>query len=164
MMHVSPSIVRTADSRDEEAIIAMCLRLHEENGLFRVDQDKVRARIHAILHPDQAPWLMPGIIGVVGSVDALEGMIILNISSMWYATDDDRHIEEVLNYVPPEHRKTTHAKALIGFAKDCAEKLGMPLLIGVQSTHRMEAKVRLYQRQLPKLGEFFMFDPRKDEA
>lgn len=162
MMHVSASLVRTAGPEDEDAIINLCWRLHRENGLFRIDEDKVKGFIHSILHPKEAPWLAPGLIGVVGTPDDLQGVIILMISSMWYAADDDRYIEEVLNYVPPEHRRSTHAKALIAFAKTCADKLGMPLMIGIQSTDRMEAKARLYRRQLPKLGEFFMFDPRKE--
>lgn len=153
-MHTS--IVRTAGPSDYHGIMSLCHRLHSENGLFQMDEDKVRGVVESILHSDR-----PGIIGVIGEPGFPEGMIILLISNMWYAADDDRHIEEILSYVPPEHRKSHHAKSLISFAKSCAERLEMPLLIGVQSTHRMEAKVRLYQRQLPKLGEFFMFDPRK---
>lgn len=154
--------VRTAGPDDESAVLDLCWKLHEENGIFRLDREKVRALIHAALNPSEAPWLTPGIIGLIGPKSDLQGIIFLMVSTVWYASDDDRYIEEVLNYVPPEHRRTTHAKELITFAKSCAESLGLPLLIGVQSTHRMEAKARLYRRQLPKLGEFFMFDPRKE--
>lgn len=162
MMHVSVSIVRTAGPEDEEGIMGLCRRLHAENGLFRMDEDRVRGWVHSTLCPAERPnGLPPGLIGVIGAQDELEAVIILMVSNFWYAAPDDQHLEEFLTYVPPEYRKSEHAKSLIGFAKSCSDALAMPLLIGVMSNHRMEAKVRLYRRQLPKLGEFFMYPARE---
>ena len=156
MMHVSSSIVRTAGPQDAEAVMALCERLHAENGLFVMSPEKVAAKVLGILRKD-----IPGIVGIIGTPEHLEGIIILEVASMWYT--DEQHLEELINYVPPEHRKTAHAKSLIEFAKVCGDETGLPLLIGVQSTERMEAKVRLYRRQLPKLGEFFMY-PMKEAS
>jgi hypothetical protein len=48
---------------------------------------------------------------------------------------------------------------------DLADKLGMPLTIGVLSNHRTEAKVRFYERFLGKAaGAYWIYWPGSRKA
>jgi len=49
----------------------------------------------------------------------------------------------------------------MAFAKHVSESLNLDLTIGVLSNARTEAKVRLYQRQFPQKGAFFVYSPAK---
>jgi GNAT superfamily N-acetyltransferase len=75
----------------------------------------------------------------------------------WYTSD--AHLEELWAFVRPQFRRSKNAQALIEFAKALAVELKRPLLIGVLSSQKTEAKVKLYQRKLgaPK-GAYFLFN------
>lgn len=129
----------------------LCHILHKENGRFNMDDDYVLSIIQ------RATRQHNGIIGVVGERDKLEGSICLLIDRFWYSRD--LHLEELWNFVHPDHRRSQHAKTLIGYAKNCSLSLDLALVIGVMSDERTEAKVRLYERQLGKpAGAFFIFN------
>jgi GNAT superfamily N-acetyltransferase len=81
---------------------------------------------------------------------------------MWYS--DTWTLDEHLNFVDPAHRSSSHAKALISYAKHCADQIGIRLVIGVLSTKRTKAKVRLYERQLTPAGCFFVHPAPADVA
>lgn len=145
----SQAPVRIAVPSDEEAIMTLCRMLHEENGQFSMSESKVRDGLQ------QAFNRLGGLIGVIDGPVGLEGVILLNIGQIWYS--DDWMLEEMFNFVHPDHRRSTHAKRLIQFAKDTADHLKIPLMIGVLSNERTEAKVRLYERMLPKSGAYFVY-------
>jgi hypothetical protein len=67
---------------------------------------------------------------------------------MWYGQGDDPVLEERIVFVKKEFRaaKGGRARKLCEFAKQSAERLGLPLMIGILSTERTEGKVRLYRR------------------
>ena len=156
----SPSIVRPAVPSDKPEVWRLFRLLHSENGLFSISDTKVEYYIDRLLNPgriasdDTGPR---GFIGVIGPVGALEGCIMLTVGSVWYS--EDWTLDEHLNFVDPAHRSSNHAKALIDFAKDCADKVGVRLVIGVLSTKRTAAKVRLYERRLTPAGCFFIHPP-----
>lgn len=102
-----------------------------------------------------------GVIGVIGDPGNIEALIFLLISSFWYSSA--WHLEELFSYVRPQFRKSTHAKALVEWAKRASDEIGIPLVIGIISNTRTEAKVRLYRRQLKDpAGAFFVY--RKNGA
>lgn len=124
--------------------------LWNENGLFSLDEDRVRAILHRCLYPNGG-----GIMGVIGGPGKLEGMICLLLSQFWYSSE--WVLEEVFNFVHPEYRKSKHARLLLAFAKHSAEACGIPLSIGIVSNKRTEAKVRLYRSELgAPAGAFFI--------
>lgn len=144
-----PSVVRLATIDDCQDILALCHMLFEENGFASLNEHKVMMTIA------QGVTLDGGMIGVIGAPGALEGVISLSFDGLWYT--DDIHLSERYNFVHPDHRKSGHAKALIEFAKRSAAELGVPLIIGVISNERTEAKIRLYRRQLGEMaGAFFI--------
>jgi len=152
----SPSIVRLARPEDEASLMEMCRLLHQENGVFSMDDDLVLAVLRRAFERQGV------IIGVIGPEHALEGVICLVIGSFWYSRQP--HLEELFNFVHPEHRRSDHAKALIEFAKQCSSE-SAPLVIGVISNERTEAKVRLYERRLGKpAGAFFLYPNHNSPA
>jgi hypothetical protein len=49
---------------------------------------------------------------------------------------------------------------LVQWMKDQVEATQLPLVTGIISNHRTEAKCRLYRQMLPKIGEFFYLSPK----
>lgn len=153
------SVVRVGRPEDHQEIWRLFLQGHRENGLFSLAPDKVQWFLTRAL----APQVIPpgdtgprGVIGVIGPVGgSLEGVVFVLISEFWYSSD--KHIEELLVYVDPECRKSGHAKALVNWMKEQSDNSGLNLVTGIISNERTEAKCRLYQRMLPKVGEFFLY-------
>jgi len=78
---------------------------------------------------------------------------------MWYS--DAQVLEERAIFIHPDYRsaKGGRARRWCEFSKRTADGLGIPLIIGVLSNHRTEAKVRLYERQFGKpSGAFFLYN------
>lgn len=159
----SPSVVRQAAPEDKGEIWRLFRLLHKENGLSSMSEKKVDYHIDRLLNPenitadDSGPR---GLIGVIGPVGALEGVIMLGFGTQWYS--DDITLDEYLNFVDPSHRASDHAKSLIGYAKHMVDQIRLKhstlrLVIGVLSTKRAAAKVRLYERQLTPAGAFFLY-------
>ena len=142
--------VRLATREDLFEVISLGRELHKENGLMAMDDEAiVKAATNAVLGTD-------GVVGVIGAPDHIEGLIFLQLRQFWYS--NEMHLEELLNFVKPQYRRSENAKALIEFAKTAATKLGVPLLIGVLSNEQTQAKIRLYRRQLGQpAGAFFLF-------
>ncbi len=130
--------------------MTLCRILHEENGVFRMEDRKVRAHMARAWNRDG------GLIGIIGEPGKPEGCIFLNLDTAWYS--DEIFLEEMLNFVHPDHRRTTHAKELVSWAKRMADAIGVPLMIGIISNARTQEKIRLYRRQLGEpAGAFFLY-------
>ncbi len=157
----SPSIVRIAGPKDFDEVWRLLMESHKENSLFPLAPEKVRWLVNRVIYPETIhpnDTGIRGIIGVIGPIGALEGLVLLTVGSFWYS--DAQHIEEYLALVDIRHRRSGHAKALVFFMKEQVRLTGLPLLTGIMSTIRTEAKCRLYQRMLPKIGEFFFVTPK----
>jgi GNAT superfamily N-acetyltransferase len=143
--------VRVAVKDDFPQILGLCRMLHAENGLTGWAEERIVSALHRAIAGDGS------VIGVIGTAGSLEAMIHLFISRMWYSNDP--HLEELYAYVHKDHRRSNNAKSLIEFAKSTAERLNVPLLIGIVSNHRTEQKIRLYQRRLGKpSGCYFLYN------
>ncbi len=161
----SPSAVRIAGPADYQEIWRLFLQGHNENGLFTLSPRKVDWFLIRALFPDQiAPddTGTRGCIGVIGPVGKLEAVVFVTIGESWYS--DDKYLEEFLVYVDPEYRTSTHAHALLDWMKQQVESTGLPLMTGIVSNNRTEAKCRLYRQRLPKAGEFFLVTPTVAKA
>lgn len=153
-----PSIVRVAKLDDRQEIWRLFLQGHRENGMFSLAPEKVDFVLSRALSPEAIPpWDMGprGAVGVIGDVGKLEALVLIMLDSYWYT--NDRHLGEYLVYVDPECRRTYHARSLVDWMKAQSDRTHLPLLTGIVSTHRTEAKVRLYQRMLPRVGAFFLY-------
>lgn len=143
--------VRIAEKSDEAEIIQLLHLMHSEGGLLPLDEECARQTF------DRAFYRRGGIIGVIGAPGSIKALIYLLITRFWYTRES--HLEEIFNFVHPDHRKSDYAKRLISFAKDCSDEIGIPLMIGVLTNSRLESKVRLYRRSLGNpAGAFFIYN------
>lgn len=141
--------VRAAHPHDFTDIMAMCAALYEENGISNVNWERVQQAVIDGINGNLST------LAVIGPAQDLRGMILLRFSETWYS--DEPILEELYNYVPRKHRNGRNAQALLEFAKSAADRLEIPLLIGVLSQNRTRAKIRLYQRVFGEpVGAFFL--------
>ena len=152
------STVRIAKPEDHAEVWRLFLTGYKENGIFPLAPDKVEYFISRALWPERiAPTDtgQRGVIGVIGPSNGLEALAFLVIGEVWYTTD--KHIGDCFVFVDPEHRKSRHAKALLEWMRDQSALTGLPLMSGVASSERTEAKCALYRRMFPKIGEVFLW-------
>jgi GNAT superfamily N-acetyltransferase len=132
----------------------LAMQACDENGFVDPNPQKLLAEIWPALNLDN------GIVGIIQDEGAgLEGAILLRVGTMWYS--DAQVLEERAIFIHPDYRsaKGGRARRLCEFSKRTADGLGIPLIIGVLSNHRTEAKVRLYERQFGRpSGAFFLYN------
>jgi hypothetical protein len=147
--------VRIGRPEEVHDLMGLALEACVENGFANPNPVKLLEQIWAGLNLDN------GIVGVIGDPGKLEGAILLRISDVWYS--DDRLLEEKAIFIHPDYRsaKGGRARRLCEFAKRASVMLEVPLLIGVLSNDRTQAKVRLYERQFgEQTGAFFLYNGR----
>lgn len=146
--------VRIGTPEDVHPMMDLAMQACDENGFVDPNPQKLLAEIWPALNLDD------GIVGIIQDEGGgLEGAILLRIGTMWYS--DAKVLEEKAIFIHPDYRnaKGGRARRLCEFSKKTADELGIPLIIGVLSNHRTEAKVRLYERQFGKpSGAFFLYN------
>lgn len=154
--------LRGAVPRDEDELFELLLMLHDENGIFSVNHDKVRKGIR------YATQGQGGII-YVNAGPRIVATLCMGITMDWYS--DDEYFSERWNFVHPDHRCTNYARMLLEQAKWVSNYFSrngkkMPVQVGINSCERTEAKVRLYARHMPCIGAYFMYGevPKKAMA
>jgi len=148
--------IRIATPEDVHDIMELALIGLEENGFVEPRPDRLLQEIWPALN------LIKGVVGVIQKEGQKpEGAVLLRVGTMWYSDDDV--LEEKAIFIHPDFRsaKGGRARRLVEFSKQVSNELGIPLIIGVLSNHRTEAKVRLYERQFGKpVGAFFLYNAR----
>lgn len=158
-MSTQPIEVRIATIADKPEVWRLVLQAHHENGLFPPDLAKADWFINRFLQPDAISPMDTGVRGAIGVIGNgyLEGLAIVTFGEFWYTSH--KHLEEWLVYVDPGCRTSGYATALVNWMKSQASLTGLPLVTGILSNHRTEAKVRLYEKMLPKAGAYFFYNP-----
>ena len=162
-MTASPSTVRAARPEDEGELWSLFRLMHSEAGLFPLCEPKVQDYLRRVLHPETIPpndTGPRGIIGVIGPPDRLEAAIMLVLGAIWYTNQIS--LQDCINFVHPKYRQSDHAKALIAYSRHMTDEIrktdpDFQMMVGVVSTKRTAAKVRLYRRQLAEIGSFFVY-------
>jgi GNAT superfamily N-acetyltransferase len=146
-------VVRTGVEADFNGMMDISLAATRENAVVSPDIGKLGETIWGAL------TRQTGICGVIGPVGGkLEGAVLLSMGEMWYSRE--LILEEKAIYVDPDFRaaKGGRARKLAEFAKLTAKELEIPLAIGVLSTSRTEAKIRLYERVFGEpAGVYFLY-------
>lgn len=144
--------VQLANLSMAEDITDVLLQGEDEGFVFPPDRTVILEYVKEIMNRNG------GIIGVIYDHDnkIVEGVIGLRLDKFWFS--DQWFIKDIFMYVHPEFRRSTRAKCLIAFAKECAKKMNIPLLMGIMSNIRTEAKAKLYERQMNRAGSFFVFN------
>jgi GNAT superfamily N-acetyltransferase len=148
--------VRMGTPEDVHPMMDLALAACEENGFVSPNPQKLLSEIWPALN------LEDGLVGIIeGENGILEGAVLLRIGSMWYS--DSRVLEEKAIFIHPDYRsaKGGRARRLCEFTKWAADRLGIPLIIGVLSNHRTKGKIKLYERQFGEpSGAFFLYNAR----
>ena len=160
---------RLADPGDEEPLMDMLRTLHGENALrsgadepLKICEEKVRSTLQNAIIPDRTySTSEPCWIVVIDNIDSpgkLEGSVCLSIMEPWYSRET--FLAETWNFVLPQYRKSNNAKVLIGFSKTLAGELKLPLVMGIMSTDREPAKMRLYEKSMgcKPYGGYFLYN------
>lgn len=151
--------VRCATPDDLDEVMKLALLGCEENGFVAHNPHKVLQDIWAALNLHQ------GVVGAIGEPGGtLEGAVLLRVGNVWYS--DALLVEEKAIFVHPSYRSAKGGRAarLAEFSKWVADGMGLPLLIGVLSDHRTEAKVRMYSRIMgPSSGAYWIYWPKGHE-
>ena len=148
--------VRIGTPDDVHPMMDLAMQACDENGFVDPNPQKLLAEIWPALN------LHDGLVGIIQDEgNRLEGAILLRIGTMWYS--DAPVLEEKAIFISPDYRsaKGGRARRLCEFSKRMSDELDLPLVIGVLSNHRTEAKVRLYERQFGKpSGAFFLYNAK----
>jgi hypothetical protein len=146
----SPSVVRIAEADEMDDLIALMREAADEQGLFPLDEAKAREMLNRAFTRQFAQ------VGVIGPKGGIEAALYTLLAQPLYS--EAWHLEEVFQVVRAPFRKSTHAKALLEYAKHCSRHLGVPVLMGVLHNVRTEAKIELYRRQLGEpVGAYFLY-------
>ena len=143
-----PDNVRFAVPSDAQQIYDMLKDLYTENTIFPMSPHKVKEQIV------QGCLQNNGVIGVIEENGVLAGSVGIFANQYWYT--EAWNLEEYWNFVQPDFRRKPYGRDLVDFAKWFNENAGFILSMGIMSTHRTEAKCRLYDRKLTRIGAYFM--------
>src|ERR1700733_2660670 len=151
-MTQKPESVRAVKPGDENKLFDLLMMAYRENAPYTINAHKVKMTIAEAARDSSV------IVGVIDSPDgkSLSGSVGGFFSQWWYT--DDWHIEECWNFVHPDHRRSKYAINLIDYMKWISENMPMPLHMGILTSTRMEAKTRLYKRQMPMVGAAFGYN------
>jgi GNAT superfamily N-acetyltransferase len=146
--------IRLGVPEDVHDVMDLALSACDENGFVHPNPEKLLAEIWPALNYDR------GLVGLIGPEGQKpEGAVLLRIGNLWYS--DQEVLEEKAIFIHPDFRsaKGGRARRLCEFSKQVADEFGLPLIIGVLSNHRTEAKIKLYERQFGKpSGAFFLYN------
>lgn len=147
------AIVRLATMDELPELIQLTQELHAENGQHDLSYRKIRDDIAKGLALDNA------VMAVIGESGDIRAMLLLHIKSVYYS--DENQIVELWNFVRCDSRRSNYGKQLLHFAMEYADSLMLHLTIGIISDESLEAKTRLYERELGvRSGSIFIYKPK----
>lgn len=153
-MITKPTNVRVVQHGDEDKLYRFIAAGHEESAIYPMSGYKVNKLIDAAIQQTH-----PIIIGIIDSpvCNEIAASICIVYEQLWYT--DEWHLGELWNNVRPDYRRSNYAKDLIQFGKWVSDAAERALNIGIVTTDRMEAKIRLYKRQnLQQTGAYFIYN------
>ena len=155
-MTETPVVVKIGDPSMVHRLMDLTLACVDENALLAPSTKKILNEVWASLNHDH------GVAGVIEGPDGrLEAAIVLRVDTAPYSEEPvlcERYV-----FVHPEHRaaKGGRASRLCEFAKQVADSLELPLLIGILSTERAAGKVRLYERHFGEpAGAYWLYNAK----
>ena len=138
---------RCATADDATGIFVLLMLMHEEVGMFEIDQVKVMSRVLQVLES--------GLVFVADVGGLIVASIGIETRAMWYSRDV--YLGETWMFVAPEFRKSRHFLKLIRMVQAYREKAGVPLVLGVFSPDGMDRKTAFFRRLFPRVvGEVYV--------
>ena len=121
---------------DEPEIQTIAQEIADEISHFPIEPHMAYPVLHWALQGN-------GVVGVVRS-NNIEATIFLDISRPWFSSSE--YIAEKFAFVRADYRKSNNARALLLFAKRQADRLNIPLRIGVGAKNELNRKLLMYRR------------------
>jgi len=151
--------VRLAQRYERQELFDAVKLCHDENGIFPLSERKVMAAIDRALNSMEGHGEgSPAVVGVIGPPGQIEASLFLSVEQPNYS--DAWHLIEYWNFCHPDFRAPAgRASALLEWAKTVSAKMQLPVIIGIVSNERTNAKIRLYERHVKHVGAFFLHDP-----
>ncbi len=159
LCHIGPTAqpltVRVAGPPDEDDVLALLMMDLEQNAarIAPIDAKKV------LDHIQMGTRRRGGIVGVIGRPAV--AVVVLIPYQWWWS--NGWYWQELVNFVHPDHRKSTHADDLMNFCKWAADEhtKGMGyrwwLLCGVLGAWRVQSKIAKYRRKFWQAGAAFIY-------
>jgi hypothetical protein len=148
--------LRLGTTDDMKEVMDMAIAAAKENGLLNASQLLLAKAVWPALSNDH------GLVGCIGKPGGeIEGMVVLTIGTLFYS--DEPCVEEKVLFVRPEYRnaKGGRARKLCEFSKSVAERLCLPLIIGVFSSIATKQKIELYRREFGEpSGVYFLYNSK----
>lgn len=145
--------LRIGTPQDVHEVMSLAIAASQENGLVNASKVRLLQTVWPALNQDH------GLVGCIGKPGGeIEGMVVLNVGTLFYS--DDPCVEEKVVFVKPEFRnaKGGRARKLCEFSKSVADRLTLPLIIGVFSSEATKAKMGLYKRIFGEpAGLYFLY-------
>lgn len=159
MMTDKPKNVRIATTADEDGLFDLLMLAYKENGTMPVSKFRVHEIIRNGTRPNRPKEERTGynVIGVIETEGKLEAVLVLEMARMSYA--EEWHLQDICAYTHKDHRRSNHANDLLEFGKWISEQMKLPLIIGILTEKKLEAKKRFYQRHVKEVGALFMHNP-----
>lgn len=161
-----PESVRIAGPKDEEALLELLLCDLRENAtaVAPIDEERVMSHI-------QFGTRRKG--GIVGVIDGPDGnpvaTVVLAPAQWWWSRA--YYIQDIVNYVHPDHRQSRHIHDLIQFERWASDEWSrlfgyrIFLLCGVLGYKRVREKMIIYKRKFLQAGAAFLYPaPREGEG
>ena len=149
--------VRVGTPEDVHAMVDIAMMAARENGIVSPDPIMLLQDLWPALNKDR------GIVGIIGAPGKqIEAAVLLRIGHTWYNGGEDL-LEERAIFVHPEYRSAKGGRAarLCEFSKSVSDTLNIPLTIGILSSQRTEAKIRMYRRILGEpSGAYWLYNAK----
>jgi hypothetical protein len=152
LSHDFPMGVRPAQAGDTDEVFDLAIMAHKESGVGNMDEGIVREVVERGCRGD-------GIIfGIIEGPERIEAVIGLRPELRWYMKNipENWHNQDILTYVHPLHRKSTHIMKLFRFAKWWGQETGLPVLIGLTLAGDSVRKQKLYSMFARQIGALYM--------
>ena len=140
-LNAPENMVRLARPADSDQLWELARIMHTEHAYhaFPLSERRVRAELETSISRQD------GMIGVIGD-DVLEGAAWLSYGNADWYTEVRTLAERMVIVHPAFRRGIVRIKSLLAWI-DCAQAHIGPMVVGVISNDRTDAKVRLYRRR-----------------
>lgn len=151
-----PAHVRFVKPADVTELCQFLEAAHNDNAIFKISKTKVLDVVRDACYPmiEAKYWEHPVVVVIDGDDGKIAASLGMMFEQFWYT--DEWSLCERWCFVREEYRRSTYAKDLLNWGMWFSDRLKLPFLTGVMSTHRTEAKVKLYGRLMRHIGGFFM--------
>jgi hypothetical protein len=143
-----PDYIRIANPGEDDSIFSILSDFHAENGVFSLCERKVRERIAQGLAAKG-----DAVILVIDGNDEIAASVGLGMGEAWYT--EEWSINEYWFYVRPAYRHSHFDQDLVNTIQALSDRWKLAGTVGVTSTHRTEAKMRLFARRMKMIGGLF---------